>query len=343
MLTSRAYGGLAKLLEALRTHDARVVEQLAKPQAPSRVGGVRRGDQKCCVGRHGQSKAAERRALHGHGRPYLLRIEPRPTRRDASNRTSADYAEALLTAPPQYSSSTPTFSCSGTVWAGSRMMRIRRLRGGRLLRLFLRLRVVVLVPMLGDAHDVLVGSVPPGPPAAPGMAVATEPGHGDGWKTGLLDEQRAHRVVRPGRPPAPARAAARAAAAVRIGPSPAARPCLLPRSQGSSTAARPCRRLDADSSMRSRSRVPIERDPAHVAENGEGPEYVRCLLRSSAVSSDRIALITGGNRGLGRESASRLAALGMHVLVGSRDTEAGEATARQLTERGLSATAWNPT
>lgn len=34
MLTSRAYGGLAKLLEALRAHDARVVEQLAEQQAP---------------------------------------------------------------------------------------------------------------------------------------------------------------------------------------------------------------------------------------------------------------------------------------------------------------------
>ncbi|MFJ4283955.1 Helicase associated domain protein [Streptomyces massasporeus] len=40
MLTSRAYGGLAKLLEALRAHDARVVEGLAQPQAPSRVRGV---------------------------------------------------------------------------------------------------------------------------------------------------------------------------------------------------------------------------------------------------------------------------------------------------------------
>ncbi|MEW1552141.1 DEAD/DEAH box helicase [Streptomyces tsukubensis] len=36
MLTSRAFGGLAKLLEALRAHDARVVEQLAQQQAPSR-------------------------------------------------------------------------------------------------------------------------------------------------------------------------------------------------------------------------------------------------------------------------------------------------------------------
>ncbi|MFE0516240.1 Helicase associated domain protein [Streptomyces sp. NPDC058964] len=35
MLTSRAYGGLARLLEALRAHDARIVERLAQPQAPS--------------------------------------------------------------------------------------------------------------------------------------------------------------------------------------------------------------------------------------------------------------------------------------------------------------------
>ncbi|MFJ4487081.1 Helicase associated domain protein [Streptomyces longwoodensis] len=40
MLTSRAYGGLAKLLEALRAHDARVVEQLAEQQTRSRVRGV---------------------------------------------------------------------------------------------------------------------------------------------------------------------------------------------------------------------------------------------------------------------------------------------------------------
>jgi superfamily II DNA or RNA helicase len=40
MLTSRAFGGLAKLLEALRAHDARIVEQLAEPQARSRSRGV---------------------------------------------------------------------------------------------------------------------------------------------------------------------------------------------------------------------------------------------------------------------------------------------------------------
>ncbi|MCT2548690.1 DEAD/DEAH box helicase [Streptomyces atratus] len=36
MLTSRAFGGLAKLLEALRAHDARIVETLAEQQASSR-------------------------------------------------------------------------------------------------------------------------------------------------------------------------------------------------------------------------------------------------------------------------------------------------------------------
>jgi superfamily II DNA or RNA helicase len=40
MLTSKAYGGLAKLLEALRAHDTRIVEALAVPQAPSRSKGV---------------------------------------------------------------------------------------------------------------------------------------------------------------------------------------------------------------------------------------------------------------------------------------------------------------
>lgn len=39
MLTSRAYGSLARLLEALRAHDTRLVEALAQPQAQSRPAG----------------------------------------------------------------------------------------------------------------------------------------------------------------------------------------------------------------------------------------------------------------------------------------------------------------
>ncbi|MFE1775607.1 Helicase associated domain protein [Streptomyces sp. NPDC059008] len=45
MLTSRAFGGLAKLLEALRAHDARVVEALAEQQAPSAYKPVQKGAQ----------------------------------------------------------------------------------------------------------------------------------------------------------------------------------------------------------------------------------------------------------------------------------------------------------
>ncbi|WP_431983092.1 Helicase associated domain protein [Streptomyces qinglanensis] len=44
MLTSRAFGGLAKLLEALRAHDARIVETLAEQQAPSRYKPVSKDD-----------------------------------------------------------------------------------------------------------------------------------------------------------------------------------------------------------------------------------------------------------------------------------------------------------
>ncbi|HEV7625317.1 MAG TPA: Helicase associated domain protein, partial [Streptomyces sp.] len=55
MLTSRAYAGLARLLEALRAHDARVVEALAEGQAPSRYAPVveGRGGQEAVEGAQG--------------------------------------------------------------------------------------------------------------------------------------------------------------------------------------------------------------------------------------------------------------------------------------------------
>ncbi|PGH52281.1 DEAD/DEAH box helicase [Streptomyces sp. Ru87] len=59
MLTSRAFGGLAKLLEALRAHDARVVEQLAEQQAPSAYKPVQKAAQ-------GQESRGER---NGSGEP----------------------------------------------------------------------------------------------------------------------------------------------------------------------------------------------------------------------------------------------------------------------------------
>ena len=43
-----------------------------------------------------------------------------------------------------------------------------------------------------------------------------------------------------------------------------------------------------------------------------------------------VALISGGNRGLGRETARQLALQGYHVFLGSRDLEAGRAIAKEL-------------
>ncbi|MEU0523066.1 DEAD/DEAH box helicase [Streptomyces niveus] len=62
MLTSRAYGGLAKLLEALRAHDTRVVEQLAEQQAPSRYTPVQKGTQ-------GQESRSEDNEGEGPSKP----------------------------------------------------------------------------------------------------------------------------------------------------------------------------------------------------------------------------------------------------------------------------------
>jgi NAD(P)-dependent dehydrogenase (short-subunit alcohol dehydrogenase family) len=48
---------------------------------------------------------------------------------------------------------------------------------------------------------------------------------------------------------------------------------------------------------------------------------------------ERVALISGGNRGLGREVARRLAEEGYQVVIGSRDLTKGEETAQELGER----------
>ncbi|MFB8166172.1 DEAD/DEAH box helicase [Streptomyces rubiginosohelvolus] len=62
MLTSRAFGGLAKLLEALRAHDARVVEQLAQQQAPSAYKPVQKAAQ-------GQESRSEGNGSGGPSKP----------------------------------------------------------------------------------------------------------------------------------------------------------------------------------------------------------------------------------------------------------------------------------
>jgi NAD(P)-dependent dehydrogenase (short-subunit alcohol dehydrogenase family) len=48
------------------------------------------------------------------------------------------------------------------------------------------------------------------------------------------------------------------------------------------------------------------------------------------VTGDLVALVTGANRGLGKETVRQLAARGVTVVLGSRDPERGEAAARDV-------------
>jgi superfamily II DNA or RNA helicase len=73
MLTSKAFGGLAKLLEALRAHDARVVEALAEQQAPSRYKPVSQDDGGKSTGGSGEGS----RGVSGAAKALLKFSTPR--------------------------------------------------------------------------------------------------------------------------------------------------------------------------------------------------------------------------------------------------------------------------
>jgi NAD(P)-dependent dehydrogenase (short-subunit alcohol dehydrogenase family) len=54
---------------------------------------------------------------------------------------------------------------------------------------------------------------------------------------------------------------------------------------------------------------------------------------------DPVALVTGANKGLGKETARQLGRRGMAVLAGSRDPARGDLAARELAAEGISVTA----
>jgi short-subunit dehydrogenase len=52
--------------------------------------------------------------------------------------------------------------------------------------------------------------------------------------------------------------------------------------------------------------------------------------------ANTIALVTGANKGLGREISRQLSANGVLVLMGARDRERGESAAAELRAQNLS-------
>jgi NAD(P)-dependent dehydrogenase (short-subunit alcohol dehydrogenase family) len=54
------------------------------------------------------------------------------------------------------------------------------------------------------------------------------------------------------------------------------------------------------------------------------------------MSDEKIAIVTGGNRGMGFETCQQLGRLGFKVILGSRDPHAGDLAAAKLRKEGLS-------
>ncbi len=48
----------------------------------------------------------------------------------------------------------------------------------------------------------------------------------------------------------------------------------------------------------------------------------------------KIALVTGANKGIGREVARQLAAKGFHVFIGARNRSAGRKAADEIAKKG---------
>jgi NAD(P)-dependent dehydrogenase (short-subunit alcohol dehydrogenase family) len=55
------------------------------------------------------------------------------------------------------------------------------------------------------------------------------------------------------------------------------------------------------------------------------------------MTEQRVALVTGGNKGIGLEIARQLAQAGVHFVIGARDDERAGVSVKQLAQQGLSA------
>lgn len=62
------------------------------------------------------------------------------------------------------------------------------------------------------------------------------------------------------------------------------------------------------------------------------------MTESAKVGSGKVAVVTGGNRGLGFEASRQLARRGVRVVLTSRDPVQGEAAAAMLRDEGLEVT-----
>lgn len=68
---------------------------------------------------------------------------------------------------------------------------------------------------------------------------------------------------------------------------------------------------------------------------GQNPPLSAQLQREVSMTSARSAVITGANKGIGREVARRLATDGFKVWLGARDAERGTRAAKELRAEGL--------
>jgi NAD(P)-dependent dehydrogenase (short-subunit alcohol dehydrogenase family) len=83
-----------------------------------------------------------------------------------------------------------------------------------------------------------------------------------------------------------------------------------------------------------------DRQPMTPRVEDKGPERdnLASLVTRSRASADHrsvVALVTGGNRGIGLEVCRQLARAGLHVILGSRDPGRGRNAARALAAEGL--------